>query len=58
MSLGDLEAQFHDEFERAHGSVAVILFFDIGEVFVGDQAGMRLEDVAALRAVNPALGQP
>ena len=38
MSLGNLEAQFHDEFERAHGSVAVILFFDIGGIEQDDLA--------------------
>lgn len=52
---GDGEAGFEDEFEGGLRGGAVVGFFGVGEVVVGDEAGVLLGGVVAHRAVAPAI---
>ena len=49
------ETQFHNQFQRADGGVAVILLLRFRQFVIRHQAGMRLPCIITLSLVAPAL---
>ena len=53
----DLISQFENGLQRANGGKAVVFLFAVGQVGVGDQAGMEFLRIIALGTEAPALGE-
>ena len=54
-SLGDLESLVDNKLDGAECCVAVILFLLLAQLLVGDDTGVGLEVVVAIRPIFPSL---
>lgn len=54
----DLVSQRCDGLQGLHGGVAVIFLFGLGQVGIGDEIGVLLLLIVALRTVGPSIRHP